>query len=154
MPPESAEGQPQGRRWLLLAGGVLLVAVIAYIWFSRRQGSGNGAVTYAGSGGSARSSTVIDKGAVQIRVTQAQPGPPVHRRTGQVAVPDVVGQKYAQAAEQVGDSGLRAKRATPYVGVVRSEKPRAGTKVKRGSVVTLAGGKKKRDRDKPDVEAA
>jgi PASTA domain len=57
----------------------------------------------------------------------------------EVVVPNVTGIEYMQAAKILSEIGLKAKRARPNVGVVASETPRAGTKVKKGSTVTLHG---------------
>ena len=128
-----------------------IVAVIAFIWFSRRNSSSGGSGilgggSSSGGGGSATAgNTTIDKGAVTISVTQGnkgQPKPPVRGKKSVVAVPDVRGMRYPAAAKELHHEGLKAHRATPYVGKVTKEIPGEGAKVKRGSIVTLAGEKK------------
>lgn len=131
-----------------------IAAVIAFIWFSRRNSSsggggllgGSGGDTSSGGGGSATSgNTRIDKGAVSITVTQGnkgQPKPPMRHKKSFVAVPDVRGMRYPAAAKELHHEGLKSHRAEPYVGKVTKEIPGEGAKVKRGSIVTLAGEKK------------
>lgn len=132
-----------------------IVAVVAYLWFSRRsKGSGGGLLgrvtgggSTSGGGGTATSgSTRIDKGAVSITVNQGnagkknhQPKPPVHGKKSFVAVPDVQGMRYPAAARELQHAGLRAHRVEPYVGNVSREWPRQGKKVHRGSTVNLTG---------------
>lgn len=60
-----------------------VVALGAYLFISHRSSSANGAVSESGGGGSARTgNTTIDKGAIQVTITQAnpQPKPPVHHK--------------------------------------------------------------------------
>lgn len=127
-----------------------IIALVALWWFSRKKGGGlfgggsGGAVTTSGGGGSASGGrTTIDKGAVQITVTQGeqkQPGPPTkkHRRSMET-VPEVIGMNWPQAAARVKRAHLTPERTRPYVGATSDEKPGAGTKVKKGSVVKLTG---------------
>lgn len=135
---------------------VLIVAVVAYLWFSRSQSGGGllgglsgGGSTSGGGGTATAGNTTIDKGAVTISVSQGsnkQPKPPVHRKKSVVAVPDVRGMRYPAAAKSLHHEGLKAHRAQPYVGTVTSERPGQGSKVTRGSTITLAGeGKKKKN---------
>lgn len=56
-----------------------------------------------------------------------------------VDVPDVRGQEYIKAGREIKNDGLIAQRSAPYVGTVRSESPAAGSKVEKGTVVTLRG---------------
>lgn len=66
------------------------------------------------------------------------PGPhPKPKPKPKVAVPNVAGKKYQEAASILAAHHLRARRAVPDVGVVGEQKPAAGTEVARNSTVTL-----------------
>lgn len=135
-----------------------IVAVVAYLWFSHRSGNsggglfggltGGGASTSGGGGSATSGNTRIDKGAVQITVSQDpahhrhnhQPKPPVHKKkSAMTTVPDVKGLRYTRAANKLHSAGLNARRVEPYVGTVTKENPGSGQKVKRGSTISLTG---------------
>ena len=61
---------------------VLGAAVLAYLYFSHRSSQSAGSPSTPGGGGTATSGTTrIDKGAIQVTVTQnPQPKPPVWKR--------------------------------------------------------------------------
>lgn len=157
MPPEP-DAQPDGQSTnpimrkvagLPVIVWVLIVAAIAFIWFSRRGGglfggSKSSGINTSGGGGSATSGrTTIDKGAVQITVTQGnrkQPGPPVHKKKSRmVTVPNVVGEEWFTASKQIKAKGLKPERTRPYSGRTEEETPSGGTKVRKGSVIELSG---------------
>jgi len=148
---EDVNGNPMMNRvaGIPLVVWVLIVAGVAYFFISRRRSAtsggvpGTGGSVSYGAGGTARANTVIDKGAVTINVSQDQPGPPMHKRKSQqVTVPDVRGQRYESAAESLTDAGLRAERSSPYVGKVTRESPHSGSKVPKGTMITLSGANK------------
>lgn len=56
-----------------------------------------------------------------------------------VTVPNVVGIDYENAAKILQEIGLTPRRGRPNVGIVASESPKAGSKVKKGAKVTLQG---------------
>lgn len=127
-----------------------IIALVALWWFSRKKGGGlfggsgaGGSVTTSGGGGSASAGrTTIDKGAVQITVTQGtqkQPGPPVRKKRSMETVPEVIGMNWPEAEAKVKRAHLTPERTRPYVGATTNESPDAGKKVKKGSVVKLTG---------------
>ena len=67
------------------------------------------------------------------------PRGPAPKPSAKVAVPNVVGDTYKEGSKKITAAGLRGQRSSPYVGKVQSESPHAGTKVARGTVVTLRG---------------
>jgi serine/threonine-protein kinase len=70
----------------------------------------------------------------------------VAQASQEVAVPDVVGQGEAQAAAALGEAGLKPKASSSttseaaQVGIVLKQTPAAGTKVHKGSKVSIAVG--------------
>lgn len=168
LPPEQTDN-PITRKVLGLPVivWVIIIAVLAYLWFSRQSGGigglfggGSGSGSTSGGGGTASESgtTNVDKGAVQITVSQTapdkdkQPKPPVHRKkhhhhghptkhpvTGKETVPNVVGRPYTLASRDIRAHHLVPERTKPYSGQTTEEQPKAGTKVKKGSHVDLSG---------------
>lgn len=154
---EDVNGQPQSPFMRPIFGlpvvvWVVIVAVVAYLLIRRSSVFGGGAassgagISTSGGGGSATSgSTTIDKGAVQITVSQGsqkQPHPPVRKRQALVAVKDVRGRSYDAASAALRRQGLATQRSSPYVGKVTRESPHSGTKVPKGTMITLSGANK------------
>ena len=59
----------------------------------------------------------------------------------EVRVPDVEGERRAQAARRIRGAGLQPKFREPFAGPVKTEQPAAGRRVRRGSTVELASRK-------------
>lgn len=128
---------------------VIIVAIAAYLFISRRSGGSAVGPSTSGGGGSASESgtTTIDKGAVQITVTQnplskgkqKQPGPPVRKKKHLVTVPNVIGEPWPLAERKLRARHLTPERKQPYSGATKGETPEAGKKVQRGSKVELTG---------------
>lgn len=122
-----------------------IIALVTLWWFSRKKKGGGigGSVTTSGGGGSASAGrTTIDKGAVQITVTQGdreQPGPPVKKKRSMETVPNVIGQPWERAAADIKAHHLVPERNRPYTGQTTKETPHAGKKVKKGSEIDLEG---------------
>lgn len=60
-------------------------------------------------------------------------------RGGKVTVPNVVGQDEKMGASRLKKAGLSARESKPFTGRITRENPRAGSKVKKGSTITLSG---------------
>jgi len=137
-------GHPGGREYLIVSG-VAFGAGLLYFWLRGR----NKAPAAAADPGSSAPSTPTG-----LRTADFSSWVHDHQRTTttrdddddddrkhakKVTVPDVVGDRYRAAAEALSDEGLVAQRGSPFVGKVARESPRAGSKVRRGSVVVLSG---------------
>lgn len=137
---------------LVIAGGVVLV----YLLFFRGRSGGGGSSSAGGPDTLTTGDTTVGSGAIQVTVNAGgsgdasdtdegsddnpQPNPPPPSRGSTVTVPNVTGQP-AQMARRV----LTRRDLNPAgiaKGIVTGEKPRAGTKVKKDTTVTLTGRKR------------
>jgi hypothetical protein len=111
-----------------------LVAVGGYYWWTH-YGPGKPAPVAAAA------TTTAGPEIIEVRGDRGPRGPkgPKGNQSKVVTVPDVVGEKYKPAGAKIRAAGLIDERQAPYVGTVRSERPHAGAKVPRGTVVTLRG---------------
>ncbi len=118
-----------------------LVAVGGYYWYTHfGPGKPAPAATTA-------TTTTAGPEIIEVRGPAGPAGPrgpkggrgPAGPEEAKVAVPDVVGKSYMEGAREVKSRGLIGQRSAPYVGKIRSESPHAGTRVERGTVVTLRG---------------
>lgn len=150
--PEDQGGGGGGfmsQRWFGIPAPLVIVgvALIAYFLFFRGSGGG-GTSTAGGPDTQTVGDTTIDTGAVQVSVNTGstnsndttlgdndQPGPPPVPKTTTVTVPRVIGEPAGMARRRVTRRGLEPAGITQ--GRVRTENPAAGTKVKKGSTVTL-----------------
>lgn len=132
---------------IVLIGGI---AILAYLYFRHAQNAqAAGSPSTSGGGGTVTTGTTrVEKGAVTINVTQqgsdqdndTQPTPGGRGRRKRVVVPDVTGEKWGQASQELQKTGLKAGRTHPFAGAVRGERPQAGKRVPKGSTVMLSGG--------------
>jgi hypothetical protein len=115
-----------------------LVAVGGYYWYTH-YGPGKPAPA-------ATTATTTTAGPEIIEVRgdrgpRGKTGPkgPAGPEPAKIAVPNVVGKSYTQGGREIQRAGLIGQRSAPYVGKIQSESPHAGTRVERGTVVTLRG---------------
>lgn len=143
-------GNPGGKEYIIVGGTALGLALL-YFWWKNRQ-SGTAAAASPSSSGTTTASTptglstsefwhwIVDHNSSTTKTVHKGHGDPDrHGNADKVKVPDVVGEKYRAGAEEIRDEHLIAQRGTPFVGTVRRESPHAGTRVRRGTVVTLSG---------------
>ncbi len=72
---------------------------------------------------------------IKVKDTSGHPG------TGDVTVPNVIGEHFKQAQNKLQDAGLHVRKTHSDIAIVTSETPHAGTKVKKGSTITVGGHK-------------
>jgi len=119
----------------------LLLAAAGFIWW-KYFGPGKAAATTTPAAAATKVVEVRGQpGKAGPRGKAGKPGKkggpaPVAKK---VDVPDVRGEPYAKAGKEIKSKGLIAQRSAPYVGNVRSESPYPGSKVEKGTVVTLRG---------------
>ena len=122
--------------WVSVIGGVILL----WAWWERRNSTSTTASSTTAS--DTTPPEVIQTTPPTINITNPGSSPTTHHSragTRQVSVPDVIGQQYETGSKKVSSAGLTPQRSSPFVGKVTRESPSAGSKVARGTTVTLSG---------------
>lgn len=121
---------------------VIAIAVVAaYYWWTHFGPGSKKTATATASTAAPRAQVIEVEGPAGPRGARGPRGNrgPKGDEPAKVMVPNVVGKTYTEGGREIQRAGLIGQRSAPYVGKIRSESPHAGTRVERGTVVTLRG---------------